>query len=165
MGNQVRNNLPHLLICGKQFCCVRRTEAQGRVRRGKAKVSNLFVEGFKVGEVCCAAKRPGVPEDLLDSLQPGSAEAHMIDRHLRRVVEEGRGKDLRFCSDRLGALGFNGLLVLAGRQPVLPGYPFGPLARLEAEMDKAEEANARHGVLIEQFSRIVRAEGVLHLLD
>ena len=73
--------------------------------------------------MCCPAEGPRVAEHGLDAFQPGGCEAHVLDGHLGRFVEEGGGDNLGLCADGLSRFGLHVLLVLLGGKAELPGDP------------------------------------------
>ena len=62
--------------------------------------------------MCTVADGDSIAEDSLNAMQPGSAEAQVVDRQLRRVVEESGADEMRFGADLLGCFALYDLFIL-----------------------------------------------------
>ena len=158
-------DVPNLSVGCEQLLHVRAAEAKVLIKMLQAQLGYFLIEGFEVVKVGCSTQGPGISERLLNSVQPGGCDGSLLDGHFRRVIEEGCREELGLRPQRLGGFGFHGFLILLLAETKLPGNPANALTGLKAVMDDAEQADGRHGVLVQQDPRIVEDKRVSHGLD
>ena len=153
-------DVPNLSVGCEQLLHVRAAEAKVLIKMLQAQLGYFLIEGFEVVKVGCSTQGPGISERLLNSVQPGGCDGSLLDGHFRRVIEEGCREELGLRPQRLGGFGFHGFLILLLAEAKLPGNPANALTGLKAVMDYAEQADGRHGVLVQQDPRIVEDKRV-----
>ena len=134
-------DVPYLSVGCEQLLHVRAAKAEVLIKMLQAKLGHFLVKGFEVVEVCCATQGPCVSERLLNPVEPGCCDGSLLDGHFWRVVKEGCGQELGFCPQGLGGFGLHGFLVLLLAEAKLPGDPANALARLEAVVNNAQQAD------------------------
>ena len=119
----------------------RAAEAKVLIKMLQAQLGYFLIEGFEVVKVGCPTQGPGISERLLNTVQPGGCDGSLLDGH---------------------CFGFHGFLILLLAEAEPPGNPANALTGLKAVMDDAEQADGRHGVLVQQDPRIVEDKRVSH---
>ena len=113
-----------------------------------------------------AAEGDGIAENGLRASEPCGREMHAGDGDLGRFVKQGCADELGFGAQHAVRACFQDFLVLALAEAELPRHPLDlAVGRAEPLVNDAEQAQARHAVLVEDFARVVGGKGFGHAGD
>ena len=82
------------------------------------------------------------------------AEAKMVHRHLRCIIKQCGAEEGSFRAKCAGSAALKDLLVLLFGETELPRHPADAVVRYEPTVHDAEQANARHCIVVEVFAGV-----------